>query len=46
MQEKEEAIQKKFELSATQIIKNLQSRKFEAYYCRTAGRKRRRKRCP
>ncbi|MDR1239963.1 MAG: lactate utilization protein [Treponema sp.] len=35
MQEKEGAIQKKFELSAAAIVKNLQSRKFDAYYCRT-----------
>jgi L-lactate utilization protein LutB len=35
MQEKEEAIQKKFELSGIHIIKNLQSRNFEAYYCGT-----------
>ncbi|MDR1249415.1 MAG: lactate utilization protein [Treponema sp.] len=35
MREKEEAIQKQFELSAAHIVKNLQSRKFEAYYCGT-----------
>jgi hypothetical protein len=37
MQEKEDAVQKKFELSAAHIIKNLQSRNFEACYCRTGA---------
>ncbi|MDR0684488.1 MAG: lactate utilization protein, partial [Spirochaetaceae bacterium] len=34
MQEKDRAISKQYELSAAQIIKNLQTRKFEAFYCK------------
>ncbi|MDR1218833.1 MAG: lactate utilization protein [Treponema sp.] len=35
MQEKDNAIAKQFERSAATLIKNLQSRNFESYYCRT-----------
>jgi L-lactate utilization protein LutB len=35
MQEKEDAVRKKFERSAVHIIKNLQNRNFEAYYSGT-----------
>jgi hypothetical protein len=35
MQEKDNAIAKEFELSAATLIKNLRSRNFESYYCRT-----------
>jgi hypothetical protein len=35
MQEIENAIAKQFELSAAALIKNLQGRNFEAFYCRT-----------
>jgi L-lactate utilization protein LutB len=34
MEEKDNAICKKYELSAVKIIKNLESRKFEAFYCK------------
>ena len=33
MQEKTNAISRQYELSAAKIIKNLQTRKFDAYYC-------------
>jgi hypothetical protein len=35
MLEKDNVIAKEFELSAATLIKNLQSRNFESYYCRT-----------
>jgi hypothetical protein len=35
MQEKESSIAKQFELAAASLIKNLQNRNFEAYYCPT-----------
>ena len=34
MEEKDNAVYKKYEFSAVKIIKNLESRKFEAFYCR------------
>ncbi|MDR2033506.1 MAG: lactate utilization protein [Helicobacteraceae bacterium] len=34
MEEKDNAISKKYELSAIKIIKSLKSRKFEAFYCK------------
>lgn len=37
MQEKNNAIKARNQLLATKIIKNLQSRKFDAYYCDTAA---------
>lgn len=36
MQEKENAIKARYRLLSTKIIKNLQNRKFESYYCDTA----------